>query len=41
MLTELETMIRVSKKTREQLADRGSKRDTYEDIIQRLLNKEE
>ena len=40
MSAQLETMIRISKKTREQLANRGSKRDTYEDIIQRLLQGE-
>jgi len=30
-------MIRVSKETREKLASIGSKRDTYEKIIQNLL----
>jgi len=30
-------MIRVSKETRERLASIGSKRDTYEKIIQNLL----
>ncbi len=37
MSTQLNTMIRVSKETRERLASIGSKRDTYEKIIQNLL----
>ena len=39
-MSTLETMIRVSKRTREQLADIGSKRETYDTIIQRLLQGE-
>jgi len=39
-MSTLETMIRVSKKTREQLADIGTKRETYDRIIQRLLQGE-
>ena len=39
-MSTLETMIRVSKRTREKLADIGSKRETYDTIIQRLLEGE-
>jgi len=39
-MLSLETMIRVSKRTREQLADMGSKKETYDTIIQRLLQGE-
>jgi len=34
------TTIRISKETREQLASKGTKKETYEDIIQRLLRRE-
>jgi len=40
MSTELNTFIRVTKDTREKLASIGSKRDTYNRIIQKLLEKE-
>jgi len=40
MSTEINTFIRVTKDTREKLASIGSKRDTYNKIIQRLLEKE-
>lgn len=31
------TTIKVKKKTREQLAELGTKKETYDDIIQRLI----
>ncbi len=34
------TTIRITKETREKLASIGRKRDTYENIIQRLLEKQ-
>ena len=34
------TTIRITKHTRNKLLDKGTKRDTYEDIIQRLLKEE-
>lgn len=37
LMSTLSTMIRVSKETREKLAGRGSKRDTYDSVILRLL----
>jgi len=40
MSTEINTFIRVTKETREKLASIGSKRDTYNQIIQKLLEKE-
>jgi negative regulator of replication initiation len=38
--TELEemTQVQISKKTREYLASKGKKRESYDDIIRRLLN---
>ena len=39
MSPELTTAIRVSKETRERLALLGSKRDTYDQIIQKILEK--
>jgi len=40
MSTQDNTFIRVTKDTREKLASIGSKRDTYNKIIQRLLEKQ-
>lgn len=31
------TTVKLSKKTRDKLAELGSKKETYEDIIQRLI----
>jgi len=31
------TTVRITKRTREKLAELGSKKETYEDIIQRLI----
>lgn len=40
MYNETNTVIRVTKETREKLADMGSKRDTYDKIIARLIEKQ-
>jgi len=40
MYSQPVTTIRISKETREKLASRGSKRDTYEKIILKLMEAE-
>jgi len=40
MSNQVNTMIRVSKETRERLASMGSKRDTYDKIILKLMESE-
>jgi len=37
MYNQANTVIRVTKETRERLADIGSKKDTYDSIIVRML----
>jgi len=41
MSNQVNTMIRVSKDTREKLASIGSKRETYNEIVRRLLLEKE
>lgn len=41
MMIENGTMIRISKKTTERLKERGKKGDTYDQIINRLLDEVE
>jgi len=41
MSNQVNTMIRVSKETRERLASMGTKRDTYDKIILKLMESEQ
>lgn len=36
-MTDTDVIIRIKKNTREKLLDMGSKRETYDDIINRLI----